>query len=178
MEYLKIGPRLTQQGVTLFELMFALGIIAIVLALSVPSLRTLYLSLTHRSIALAADAFIQDQRHRAIYTHEDLLISVTEDGTCLGAAYGKVCDCKLPKDCNIDGELATFQIDGKQFLLNNLRLAQPDHFGFQSRLGTSMGLNGSFSIHSEVAETRLIISGLGRTRICTKQGTLPGVEAC
>jgi len=111
-----------QAGMTLTELVTALSVLAVLVALSAPSYSQF---ISKRNVAGAADlvaTFFQNAKMESVKHSQYVSVSYKKDGTswCLGAKTGSACDClQEPGQCeigllsseshpNFDGLLAVF----------------------------------------------------------------------
>lgn len=165
-------------GYTLLEALIVIGIISVISSLSIASYSTIQRKLNHKAQSDHIENFLHHSRNQAITLGQDIYVSITPSGSCLGASVVENCDCSVSDSCQVDDQYLRITLDDKQFSITDLSLAQPNTLKFNAYLGISAGHNGSFTLDSGVAKTRLIVSALGRTRHCLTQGSISGFTSC
>ena len=165
-------------GYTLIELMVIISIVSILATSSFASYSSIQLKLSQRAEAYNIEDFLHQARNNAIQLKQDIYVSIQESDNCLGASTSAPCDCSSEFSCLVNNKDYTLILDNKQLNFNGLTLAQPTYFKFEKHLGIAAGYNGSFALHSSLANVRVILSGLGRSRICLDSGDISGISSC
>jgi type IV fimbrial biogenesis protein FimT len=152
-------------GFTLLELMIIVAILGILAALAAPSFTSI---LERRKIIGAAEAIQSDlrwARSEAIKRNTDVTVTFTP-----GAA-GAWSYTITPAGKTVNS--ATIPEFGNVALTENFG---GDDTQFDRIRGISE--NGTVTLTSSVGEVRIILSPLGRARICSVGGTIGGYASC
>ncbi len=173
------------RGFTLLELVLALAVLTVLLAVGVPGFSALADKSTLRGAARALHADLWLARSEAIKRNRPVTLSfgrVSDTQWCYGLAEGKTgCDC-LAGDCAIDGvrQVRTSQDIGAGVLMQALPRFFPggvSRITFDPMDGTAG--NGTIRLVSgEGVEARVVVSRLGRVRVCTSNSETYGLEGC
>jgi type IV fimbrial biogenesis protein FimT len=159
--------RAHKMGFTLLELMIIVAILGILVALAAPSLTSI---LERRKIIAAAEAIQSDlrwTRSEAIKRNTDITITFTP-----GAA-GAWSYTITPAGKTVNS--ATIPEFGNIALTENFGV---DHAtGFDHIRGTSND-NGTVTLTSPAGEVHVVLSVLGRARICSVGGNIGGYASC
>ncbi|NCA69853.1 MAG: prepilin-type N-terminal cleavage/methylation domain-containing protein [Sphingobacteriia bacterium] len=181
-------PRRAHAGFTLIELMVALLVVAILISLSAPMMRDL---VTRNRLKTAAQAFAEDlqwTRSEAIRRNQELFVTIDSATWCYGISLSNACDCRLtdPRDttaCALPtaGEAVLKTVSGQGF--PGVRIAESTFGGapawtrFEPRRTTARVGSLTFAA-GDRASLRVVVSLLGRVRICTPAGSVAGYPAC
>ena len=159
--------RTREIGFTLLELMIIVAILGILIALAAPSFTSL---LERRKIIAAAEAIQSDlrwARSEAIKRNTDVTVSFTPGA---GGIWKYVI---TPAIKTVDS--ATIPEFGNVALAENFG---GDHAtGFDHTRGTSND-NGTVALTSSAGKVCIVLSTLGRVRICSKVGNIGGYKSC
>jgi len=171
-------PRPNGSGFTLLELLATLAVIAVLLTVALPSMRAM---LQRNHLKAAAQSIAEDlqwtrsesiKRNRALQMRFDS----DEETWCYGIdeTENAACDCRptaAPTDV-----CALKRISGTDY--PNVTLAATfNATQFKPRRATA--INGSITVTSETGGTlRVILSRLGRIRICTPDSSVLGYDPC
>lgn len=168
--------RRSAQGLTLLELMIAIAVMLILLALAIPSLRAL---LTRNQLKAAAQALAEDlqwTRSESIERNRSLRVSLDVGRWCYGIdlADKGSCNCRLPTSQS--GACQLKRQEGSDF--PGITLAATfDGTSFEPRRATAG--NGSMTLTATPgASLRVVLSRLGRVRICAPADDIPGYAPC
>ncbi|WP_242470787.1 GspH/FimT family pseudopilin [Thiocystis violacea] len=168
------GPR-PAKGLTLLELIVAIAILALLLAVAVPSMGTMIARNRLKAAAHAVAEDLQWTRSEAIKRNRVLQFSLDLDHWCYGVDEpGALCDCRAPSGAARACSLK--RVSGVDF--PGVRLdATFTATRFEPRRATA--LNGSLALtSSQGSAIRVVLSRLGRVRLCTSSGDLPGYDSC
>lgn len=178
-----MGMTFRQAGVTLVELVVAIAVLAIIVAMAVPSFTDFR---ERQAIKGAAEAMVSTvglARAEAIKRDRRVSLTFTEWGTgvCAGAALGSDgCDCSKG-ECSLASS-AESERDLKRIQLASDAGTLPV-FVIDSKTGTltDPADAGSLQLKSEGGYVvQVAVNIVGRTTICVPAGgkTLPGVKPC
>lgn len=128
-------------------------------------------------------ALLQYARSDALRTGEDRFVVWDENGGnwCAAVAAANDCDC-LTEDCSIDGVLR--QINSTDYQnVNFSSTFTGDYTRFDGLRGLAEGHAGtvSYQIMDGAAvdyESRVVVSVLGRIRLCSATGSSGGYSPC
>lgn len=161
-------------GFTLIELMLAIVIMAILLAIAVPSFTSQFQKQRLKGAAERLVSEIQFARSEAVGSNDDILVNVQSTGGndwCIGLAIaGSGCDCSAGTNCEIDGNErivsgnnfggvtmaavdTTIEFDTVRGLPDG---GSPPDFDFDGENGKRVGVR---------------VNQLGRVSICSPAGT-------
>ena len=171
------------RGVTLIELMVALAVLVIILTLSLPSFTDL---ITRHRLKGATEKLYQDLqlgRSEAIKRGVEVSISFHPSSSvwCYGKSLHHSCDCTekvntRPDYCQIDGVAKITDGAGHNGVSLIDTTFTGDNTGFDPFRGISTD-SGSVVFRSGGYSTRIVVSGLGRVRICSDDDAL-GYPSC
>lgn len=162
--------KLRSSGFSLIELLIVIAITGIVAALAVPSYQDM---LERNRLKQAAESLAADMRYartEALKRSTDLKLTLTA-GWCYGIDDGDTaCACGTAGDCAIKA------VDGSQF--EGIALDGSNDVSFYFRRGTAS--NKTVTLSSEHYGASVVVSLLGRVRICTPDGAtgLPSYPDC
>ena len=172
-----ILPTLLQSGMSLIELSISLCIMIVLLSATAPAFTgmldqhrlksatsTLYLSIHHAR----SEAIKRNQKIR-------LTFKTSHQGTvwCYGLKVDAACNCTVPASCQIDGLERIVDSAGYPGVSIDPHISSPgDHFTFENIRWITAGTFGHVRLNSsEAKQTRVIVSRMGRTRLCSPQGS-------
>jgi type IV fimbrial biogenesis protein FimT len=182
-------PRLSsRRGFTLLELIATVTILAILVTIGVPSMQEM---LDRNRLKMAAQALMEDlqwTRSETIRRDQGLFVTIDTTTWCYGISARKDCDCRLTDLASESACVLTFAdtpvletVSGETF--PGVRVEQttfggtPAWTGFEPRRATAKV--GSLTFASPTgARLRVVLSLLGRVRICSPGGSMPGYPAC
>jgi type IV fimbrial biogenesis protein FimT len=196
-----LKPRLTNQGFTIIELVIVVVIVAIGVALAVPSYQNVIQKRRVTSAAEQIAAFISLAQSEAIKRNEVVVVSVKRESDgdvwCVGAMIKTVVDhCDCESNSPNDGDYCDFEVDGvgapkliseagfQSFIMSDSAVAgTPNNdfnFNFDPIRGTKVDDSGNFDsdIHSITLissntnySLRVGMSVTGRVRVCNPDST-------
>jgi len=163
-----------QLGFNLTELMITVAIIGILSSIAVPSFQSM---IARNQLQEAIEGLKSDMmfaRSQAIKNSTNINISLkkTTSSWCYGISDSDTaCNCETANNCAIKS------IDGSQF--TSITLDADDDFTFEFRRGEPDLLGGS-TLSNSLYEARVVISRIGRIRICnpTSGKELGGYDDC
>ena len=172
-------------GLTLLELLVALVVLSVLLAVGVPSFSAMSDKSTLRGAARTIHTDLWLARSEALKRGRPVSLSfrrVSDTEWCYGLSEGKSgCDC-MADDCRIDGvrRVRTSQDIGAGVLMRSLPAFFPGGVPRTSFDGMhGIAGNGTIRLVSHAGvEARVVISRLGRVRVCTSNSGTYGLEQC
>jgi len=163
-------------GFTLMELMITLAVLAILVAISVPSMSGI---LERRKVHGAGEKLFADLTYaktEAIKRNNTVRVSFTGNGAtwCYGIAINAACDCTA-SDCTIDGVLkVTNQDEFPGVSVEADSTFDGSSTSFTPLRGAANAGNLQFSVPTG-AELGVVVSSFGRIRMCSADF---GFDAC
>lgn len=163
---------LFSKGLTLIELLVAVSVIAILLAIGVPSYNLLFESERLKGGATALYFMLNLSKTESIKHNADIYLKITTgEQWCVGANAGDaLCDCNSKGSCDA-------AVSHNEY--KNLTLLSNYSAPYYDRVrGSFNEPNGLFKLQSQnVGETRLNVNFFGSVRICGVDGVL-GLTDC
>ncbi|GAC33531.1 GspH/FimT family pseudopilin [Paraglaciecola polaris] len=170
----------TYQGMSLLELMVVISISMILMTIGVPSLLGSKQKLRTKQAAQASYFLMQHARSSAIASGQEMFVSInSSQAWCLGLNVSEPCDCQLADSCTVFGVESRVQyIDFPVVALSQLRFGQNSSAVFDGARGIAMGNSGSVVFGSGGDELKLIVSNMGRVRLCVQAGDIREYSQC
>ncbi|MEA3243485.1 MAG: GspH/FimT family pseudopilin [Pseudomonadota bacterium] len=172
-------------GFTLLELLVTLALVGSLTGLAVPAMGRFLDTARLRSATEAFSQELQQARNHAL-THQQSVyfsLSVAADRWCYGWSELAACDCNTGDSeataCRTGSDSQQrvhrrLSTDFPSVELNTTRPAALRTLHFSPLRGTASA--DSFALHNGTGELRVIVSPLGRVRICSTDGR--GYGAC
>jgi type IV fimbrial biogenesis protein FimT len=157
------------RGLTLIELMVALGVLAVLLSLAVPSFGNLLArhrlkaAAEHLAVDLAELRFEATQRGQALHLH-----FMPGTDWCYALATAPGCDCRNAQPC----QLKTVRAGEHR----GVQLVQGDDALFEPMRRSSAGQAVLQGVDG--AQLRVALTPLGRPKVCAPGAAVPGYAAC
>jgi Tfp pilus assembly protein FimT len=167
-------------GLTLLELLITISIMAVALTLGVPSVLNIQKSMQLKAAAEVSYFAFQKARSTAISSQSNIMVILNPASPwCIAISDGGLCDCQIYQDCTVNGVEATIhQADFKLVKMQDLKFGANDFTIFDGVRGLSIGHAGSAVFSDGTNQIKLILSNMGRVRLCVKAGSLGGYETC
>jgi type IV fimbrial biogenesis protein FimT len=166
------------RGFTLVEIMVTVAVIAIIAVVAVPSINNALASRRVHASAEAIYAHVNFIRNESIKEDQNLFLSATTGSNwCLGISTSNGCDCGTIGSCQFGTTegLIEHNLAGTDFPDVSLS-ASVSSIEFDSRRGTTIGGGSTFTLSgSNGYEAKVIVSTLGRARLC---GNVGGLSSC
>jgi type IV fimbrial biogenesis protein FimT len=163
----------TQQGFTLLELMIAITIVAIVMALTVPGFNEIIERKKLEGAAEKVFADLQFAKTEAIKKNQRVYANFDTTNQCYGLSLASSCACSPTSSCVIDGvDKAVKMSDfGSTSMVTASFFGTPStEVNFDPRRGDTLN-NGSVVLQSPRGkEVRVIVGNLLRIKICSPAG--------
>lgn len=183
-------------GFTLIELMVTVAVLAIILAVAIPSFQAFFERGRLKGATDEVVAVLATARGESVKTGRNVTVAFggTADAWCVGAnqavtpASGSPyqnsveCDCTATNECLVDGVERVVRSSSHPGV-KLVALPDPDSITFDSKQGALTdlgGLNAVFKSPDENYQLELEVSALGQTRSCVPAGqkAMPGVPSC
>ena len=167
-------------GLTLLELLVTVSILTLAVTLGVPSISGAQRNLQLKGATETVYFTFQKARSFAIAKGVDITISLREGADwCVALSDAGECDCMARKQCLVDGVL--YYIDSNDYALidmQQLKFGKSDLTIFDPVRGLAMGHAGSVVFSDGSHQLKLILSNMGRVRICSPSKAWGGYAKC
>ena len=178
------------RGFTLVEVLMSVVLIAIGMALALPSYRDM---VEKRQVTNGVEqlaSFVNSAQGAAMKTNKEVWVSWARAGAsewCIGANVENSCDCTADDACQINGQ--DYVIDAShaspQVSMQSIGSGGDDNaYGFDPIRGLMTDLNDSLAleIHSQSGDFRLslMVNNTGRVILCSPDAdyAVPGYALC
>jgi prepilin peptidase dependent protein A/type IV fimbrial biogenesis protein FimT len=170
----------TCQGMSLLELMLVISITMILMTLGVPSLLDSKQQLHIKQAAQVSYFFMQHARANAIASSEDVYVSIRNGQSwCIGMNMSQRCDCLIDNDCSVSGVPTRINnSDYASVALLQFSFGQNSSAVFDGERGMAMGNSGSVTFGDSHDKIKLIVSNMGRVRLCVLEGNILAHPSC
>lgn len=167
-------------GITLLELLISVSIITLVLTLGVPSVLAVQKSLQLKGAVEVSYFALQQARASAVATRNDVSVVFNPSPAwCIALSDQGLCDCSVYADCTIEG--VEQKIEHSEFhliTLTDIRFGDDSVAVFDGVRGLAIGHAGSLVFSDGLNQVKLIVSNMGRLRICSLVGQTGAYPAC
>lgn len=156
------------RGFTLLELMLTLAIVSVLLTLALPSFGSIVSRHRLKAAAEQLAADLGELRFLAAQRGVPLHLQVQAGAQwCYALATASGCDCRVSQAC----QLKTVRAQDHP----GVTLLEGRDLRFD---GNPAGADAALLQGSEGARLRVAVTPLGRPKICTPDGAVPGYPAC
>jgi type IV fimbrial biogenesis protein FimT len=159
------------RGLTLLELMVALGIVAVLMTLALPSFGSimarhrLKAAAENLSMDLAELRFEATQRGVPLHMH-----FATGTDWCYALTTASGCDCRVAQSC----QLKTVRAKDHP----GVQLVEGQPVLFEPRPGAGVVVGSALLRSTEGAQLRVGLTRLGRPKVCAPGAEVPGYPGC
>lgn len=169
-----------QHGMSLLELMVTISITMILVTVGAPAWLTAKNDLQLKHAIEASYFLMQHGRASAISSGRDVFVTFKPGANwCLGLNVGGPCECAIADRCHLNAlDMSVSHQDFGAVSLGNLRFGDDASAIFDGARGIAMGNAGSVVFSDNDTQAKLIVSNMGRVRICVVQGELGGYPPC
>ncbi|MDP5031470.1 GspH/FimT family pseudopilin [Paraglaciecola sp.] len=167
-------------GLTLLEVLITVSIIALTLTLGVPSVLNAQKNMQLKGAVEVSYFALQKARSTAISNQADITVVFNATNPwCIALSDSGLCDCHIYENCSVEGvESAVKATDFKLIALQDVSFGGDDATNFDGVRGLSIGHAGSAVFSDGSNEVKLILSNMGRVRLCVKSGQLGAYKPC
>ena len=167
-------------GITLLELLITISIITLVLTLGVPSVLAIQKSMQLKGAVEVSYFAMQQARVSAVAARSDVSVVFNASSPwCIALSDQGICDCRVYADCTIDGVEQKIQhSDFHLITLNDIRFGDDSIAVFDGVRGLAIGHAGSLVFSDGDNQVKLLLSNMGRVRICSLVGQTGTYESC
>ncbi len=163
----------------MLELLITIAVVGITITLGAPAIIDAFKSQQVKGATQNGYFMLQYARSVAISKGSDVTIDfVSGNNWCVGISDAGACDCGVANSCLIDGvEQRVAFTDYNDVKMQNLAFAGGTSV-IDGMRGMSVGNAGSFELSDGTNTLRLVMSNLGRVRICAVAGNVGDYPAC
>jgi Tfp pilus assembly protein FimT len=167
-------------GITLLELLITISITTLVLTLGVPAILAVQKTMQLKGAIEVSYFAFQQARATAVATRHDIYIAIdASNNWCIALSDQGLCDCTIYDGCTVEGvEQKIQQSDFHLVTLRDLKFGTNSVAVFDGVRGLALGNAGSVVFSDGVNQAKLILSNMGRIRICVLAGKLGAYDPC
>ncbi|KXI27204.1 GspH/FimT family pseudopilin [Paraglaciecola hydrolytica] len=167
-------------GITLLELLTTISIITLVLTLGVPAILSVQKTMQLKGAVEVSYFALLQARATAVATRRDVHIALNAGKNwCIALSDHGLCDCTVYNACTIEGvEQKIHYSDFHLIELRDLKFGQDNVAVFDGVRGLAIGNAGSVVFSDGGNLVKLVVSNMGRVRICVQAGKLGAYEPC
>jgi Tfp pilus assembly protein FimT len=167
-------------GLTLLELLITISILILLVSLGLPAINSIQKNIQLKAAVRSTYFAFQQARVAAISKNIDVTITIISgEKWCAALSDSGVCDCGIAFECTLDeveykvdsADYRFVSIDKVTFGANNVAI-------FDANRGLAIGHAGSITFTDGEKKLKLILSNMGRVRICAVGSSIGGYEAC
>jgi type IV fimbrial biogenesis protein FimT len=166
------------EGFTVLELIITILVLVILVTVGIPTFTALLER--HRLKGAVETLYAELQLARSVAIRQNRPCYVDFNlGTdwCYGLDDTAACDCAIAGDCQVDGiEKVVRSTEYRGITLPSTTFAG-DGTGFNARNGTALGAGEALFQGPQGITAKVVLSGLGRARICSGE-TILGYPSC
>ncbi|WP_340680653.1 GspH/FimT family pseudopilin [Paraglaciecola sp.] len=167
-------------GITLLELLITISITTLVLTLGVPTILAIQKTMQLKGAVEISYFAFQQARATAVATRRDVHIAINASNNwCIALSDQGLCDCTIHAECTVETVEQKIQhSDFHLITLRDLKFGPDSTAVFDGVRGLAVGNAGSVVFSDGVNQVKLILSNMGRVRICMMVGKLGAYDPC
>ena len=167
-------------GLTLLELLITVSIIVLVVSLGLPAISSIQKNIQLKGAVQSSYFAFQQARVVAITKNIDVTVAIrTGENWCAALSDSGVCDCTITHECTLDGvEYMVDFADYRFIRMHKVTFGSDNIAVFDANRGLAIGHAGSIIFTDGDNQLKLILSNMGRVRICAVDISLGGYELC
>lgn len=167
----------TIAGLSLLELLITLSIVLFLAVIAVPSFSQQRDALSLREASMRVTQLLKQARQMAITKRQDTFVVFTSGPDwCVAVSIDPHCVCGLT--CQVDKPNMIVTQQKTPATLINTQFAGGHYLRFDGTHGMSIGHAGQFIFAAATQRVRVILSNLGRVRICAENSSIWGLQQC
>lgn len=167
-------------GLTLLELLITISILVLVVSLGAPAINSIQKNMQLKAAAESSYFAFQQARVAAITQSIDVTVAIQSgENWCAALSDNGLCDCTISNVCTLNGvEYKVDSADYRFVSIDKVTFGVDNIAVFDSNRGMAIGHAGSVVFTDGDKQLKLILSNMGRVRICAVASSLGGYEAC
>jgi Tfp pilus assembly protein FimT len=167
-------------GLTLLELLVTISIIMLVVSLGSPAVNSIQKNMQLKGAVRSSYFAFQQARVAAITKNIDVTVAIRPgENWCAAISDSGVCDCAIVYECTLDGvEYMVDFADYRFVSIDKVTFGADNIAVFDANRGLAIGHAGSIVFTDGEKQLKLILSNMGRVRICAVGSPHAGYEAC
>ena len=167
-------------GLTLLELLITVAIIVLLVSFGAPTINSIQKSIQLKAAAEGSYFAFQQARVAAITKNIDVTVAIKSgEKWCAALSDGGVCDCAVALECTLDGvEHKIYSADYRFVSIDKVTFGANSVAVFDANRGLAMGHAGSIIFTDGEKKLKVILSNMGRVRICAVGSDTGGYKTC
>ncbi|WP_293747912.1 GspH/FimT family pseudopilin [uncultured Paraglaciecola sp.] len=167
-------------GLTLLELLITISILVLVVTLGSPAINSIQKNMQLRGAAQSSYFAFQQARVAAITKNIDVTVAIRSGKSwCAALSDNGVCDCAVESECTLDGaEYKVDFVDYRFVEIDKVTFGADSVAVFDANRGLAIGHAGSIVFSDGEKQLKLILSNMGRVRLCSIDSNIGGFETC
>ncbi|MFQ3192036.1 MAG: prepilin-type N-terminal cleavage/methylation domain-containing protein [Paraglaciecola sp.] len=167
-------------GLTLLELLVTISIIVLLVSLGAPAINSIQKNMQLKGAVQSSYFLFQQARVAAITKNIDVTIAIRSGKKwCAALSDSGVCDCAIAYECILDGvEYKVDFVDFRFVTISKVKFGVNSVAVFDANRGLAIGHAGSIVFTDGAKNLKLILSNMGRIRICAVGSSIGGYKAC
>lgn len=167
-------------GLTLLELLVTISILVLVVSLGSPAINSIQKNMQLKGAAQSSYFAFQQARATAVTKSVDITVALKSgENWCAALSDNGECDCAIPNECTIDGvEYKVDFADYRFVSIDNVTFGANSIAVFDANRGLAIGHAGSVVFTDGDKKLKLILSNMGRVRICAVDNNIGGYDPC
>ncbi len=164
-------------GYSLMECLIATSLVLVTSVLATPSLSNWFEKQEVKSALFHTGSLLKQARNEAFSQGVDVTIVIDPMGAgCIGATANSSCDCFVANACELGATPRSLQLSDYNSEITSTT-SQKRYLQFNKLHGFLNGPGITISLQNQSYSGNVIVSSLGRIRLCTDQ-TILGVPQC
>jgi prepilin peptidase dependent protein A/type IV fimbrial biogenesis protein FimT len=167
-------------GLTLLELLITISILVLVVSLGSPAINSIQKNMQLKGAAESSYFAFQQARFAAITQSTDVTVAIHPgENWCAALSDSGVCDCTISNECTINGVEYKVNFSDYRFVsIENVTFGADNIAVFDANRGLAIGHAGSVVFTDGNKQLKLILSNMGRVRICSSDSNIGGYDPC
>ena len=167
-------------GLTLLELLITISILVLLVSLGAPAINSIQKNLQLKGAAQVSYFAFQQARVAAITKNIDVTVAIRSgDKWCAALSDNGACDCAIAYECTLDGvEYKVDFADYRFVSIDKITFGASSVAVFDANRGLAIGHAGSIIFTDGEKKLKLILSNMGRVRICAVGSSIGGYKRC
>jgi len=165
---------------SLLHAMIALALISVLLTAGVSSYAGLIKKYQLNGAVQAIYYLLQHARSHTVSLQQDIVVDFEPTTPwCVGITNNNRCDCTIAGSCTINNiEWRVSMLDFPQVSVSDIKFGSQHQAVFNSPRALSSGHAGSIVLSDSDYQLKLLLSNMGRIRICAKNKAFAPYHRC